>query len=257
MPNMLHLDAHPDAPSIDVRLTTAGGATRVYHVNDEDGARLRVLDVAGAVESATYEGARYCELALGYTQMFDVVFRAPVKPRRLAMLGGGGFSYPKHIICDHPECTIDVVEIDEALVDVAYEFFFLDRLEAEYHAQAQGRLNIHIADAFVWLSQQTQHFDAILNDCYVGHEPSAVLASSRAARLIHTRLSDTGVYATNVVAPLKGLKSRPLRQLYGILSGEFNHVWVLPLSQHKRRIPDNNIVVASDVVLDMPEAYRL
>lgn len=173
------------------------------------------------------------------------------------MLGGGGFSYPKHAIAGHAELSMDVVEIDEDVVDLAYEFFYLDRLVDEYGLEENERLRIFAMDALDYLEETPDVYDAILNDCFAGGRPVASLATEAAARLVHRRLAPGGVYLTNVVAALTGRKSRFLRDQVAVLGKAFRHVWVVPLGADDPRTPDNNMVVACDDELDMPEAYRL
>lgn len=67
---LLQLDLH-------VRRTDAGLA-RVYTVRDEDGERVRVLNVGGAYQSATYLGERWHEPVLEYYRAFDRMFEVEV-----------------------------------------------------------------------------------------------------------------------------------------------------------------------------------
>ncbi|WP_165170188.1 spermidine synthase [Adlercreutzia sp. ZJ242] len=65
---LLQLDPH-------VRRTDAGLA-RVYTVCGEDGERVRVLNVGGAYQSATYLGERWHEPVFEYYRAFDRMFEA-------------------------------------------------------------------------------------------------------------------------------------------------------------------------------------
>ena len=47
------------------------------------------------------------------------------------MIGGAGYSFPKGFISTRETGTIDVVEIDGRLTDLAHKYFFLDELKKE------------------------------------------------------------------------------------------------------------------------------
>lgn len=55
---------------------TASGVARVYTVRDDGGERVRVLNVGGAYQSATYLGKRWAEPVLEYYRAFDHMFEA-------------------------------------------------------------------------------------------------------------------------------------------------------------------------------------
>lgn len=242
---------------LHMSMMTMAGRASVYHLRDDKGFKVRVLEVEGTMESATQLGERYCELVFEYTKLYDLMLRARIPLRRALMLGGGGFSYPKHAIASYPELAMDVVEIDEDVTDLAFEFFYLDRLFEEYDLEENERLRIFTADALDYLQETPDTYDAILNDCFAGGKPVAALASESCARLVKQRLTPGGVYLTNVVAALTGRKSHFLREQVAVLGRVFRHVWVVPLGADDPRTPDNNMVVACDDELDIPEAYAL
>lgn len=239
---------------LHMSMMTMAGRTSVFHLRDDAGSKVRVLEVGGTMESATQLCERYCELVFEYTKLYDLMFRANIPLRHTLMLGGGGFSYPKYAIAGHPELAMDVVEIDEDIVDLAFEFFYLDRLYEEFDLEESGRLRIFTTDALDFLEGTGETYDAILNDCFAGGKPVASLATASCARLIKRRLNPGGVYLTNVVAALKGRKAKLLREQVDVLRRVFGHVWVVALGVDDPRTPDNNMVVACDDALDIPEA---
>ena len=95
----------------------------------EDGEAIRLLLVNGARESATYtDKAHRNDLVFRYAVGFNDVFEINKNLKDCLLLGGAGFSYPKYFISSFPEKTLDVVEIDEVMVNVAFKYFYLDEL---------------------------------------------------------------------------------------------------------------------------------
>lgn len=239
---------------------TKGGLTIVHDDTHVVGQRIRVLEVAGTYQSATYLDERWAEPVFRYHWLFDHLFEAwpdGSGPTSVALLGGGGYAVPKHFVAHHPEIArLDVVELDPAIERIARRHFFLDRLEERFHAEAQGRLRLHVGDAHAWLAGTDQTFDAIVNDCFLALDPVSSLMTVGAAELIHARLTPGGLYLANVVSALEGPDARTLNLAVSALSQAFEHVWVYPCSPNQPALEDNNVVIASDVPHDFPGAWE-
>ena len=67
-----------------------------------DGEPILALVAGGAYQSATYLGKRRFEPVFAYHRAFDCMFQAGIDVRDVLMLGGGGYSYPKHFAIAHP-----------------------------------------------------------------------------------------------------------------------------------------------------------
>lgn len=151
------------------------GPVLVFTVEGDDGRPVRVLNVGGMYQSATYlEDDRIYELVFEYTKLYDKMFEArpagaegpagetaaPRTVRNVLMLGGGGYSYPKHLIATHPEARIDVVEVDPVITDLAWKHFFLDRLFAEFDLEQTGRLGLICEDGRAFLEARARELAA-------------------------------------------------------------------------------------------------
>ncbi len=229
---------------------TMGGLTTVHDDTRTVGERIRVLSVASTCQSATYLDERWAEPVFVYHRLFDHVFDAWPRgdgPQTVAVLGGGGYAVPKHLVAHHPEITcIHAVEIDPAIEQLARRFFFLDRLEERFAAESTDRLCLHVADAHGWLEACDLRFDAIINDCFLGFDPERSFMTREGALLLHERLTPGGVYLSNVVSSLEGPQAQALYEAIDALSGAFAHVWVYPCSANEPDHVDNNVVVATD-----------
>lgn len=256
---------------------TLAGKTHVYEVEYDDGRIVRVMNVKGTYQSATYMEEDCYELVFGYHKAYNAMFaacpadggdagfapgvgarrpsdlaRAPRASRdvplirKVAMLGGGGFSYPKYLVAHHPEVSVDVVEIDPMVVSIAERWFYLDRLVAEFDTDENGRLGVFVEDARNFLEEPGGRYDAIVNDCFSARVPAMALATVEAARGIHARLNPGGMYLTNVISALRGPRASLLHRVMATLQGEFAHVHVVPGSEGLPRMVDNYVVIATD-----------
>ena len=118
----------------------------------EEGEAIRLLLVNGARESATYiDKAHRNDLVFRYAIGFNDVFEINKNLKDCLLLGGAGFSYPKYFISRFPDKTLDVVEIDEVMVNIAFKYFYLDELYDEYDLYENERLKIYVMDGLKFL----------------------------------------------------------------------------------------------------------
>lgn len=209
--------------------------------NPKDGLEddLRVLYVGGTVQSATYLGERRMEAPFAYLKAFDLVFDAPTPVRNVAMLGGGGFAWPKHALTRHANLEMDVAEADPAIVDAARRWFYLDELEA----QAGERLGVFVCEAPEFLNRGAL-YDAIVNDIFRAKAPDANLMTSQGLALVRRCLVPGGLYLINVVCSETDLA--PLQRACELLRAFFAHVWIVPATDDALSDDDNYVVVATD-----------
>ena len=243
-----------------IRQKTMFGTAEVYEITWHDNKPLRVLDVEGTYQSATYLDDRWCEVPFPYLALYDKLFEQVPDARDILMLGGGGFAYPKHLIAHHPATRVDVVEIDPAIIGLAKQHFLLDRLEEVFHAQQEGRLTIVQMDALDYLEECRRRgvrYDAILGDCFAAGSFADKLVSLRGAALAQDCLTREGVYLVNIVTALEGTNSAPLKSAVDSLCSAFAHVWAIPCDRYAATEQDNVLVAASNLPPEPVDALRL
>ncbi len=240
-------------PSTYMRFNTLFGRTRVYQVEDDAGAPVRLLEVGGIVQSGTYLDERYTELVFEYLKRYDLMFKAERPIERVCVLGCGGYDYPEHLIAHYDSIVVDAVEIDPAITAIAKQYFFLDRLIAEFDLESSGRLNLINADAAEHLASCNVRYDVIVNDTFDAGTPPLHLTTPAFAHLVHERLADGGVFLTNIVSALEGPEATFLHEQVDLLGREFAHVYVVPCATDTLTEPDNVIVIATDgTMTDVP-----
>ena len=117
--------------------------------------RMRLLLVDGAMQSAQYlDPLLEDELAFEYMREFEWAFRLHPSARRVLLIGGGGFAYPRFFLKNYPEKSIDVIELSPTIVEVARDYFGLRALEAQY----PDRLRVIVGDGHRYLEKLSATF---------------------------------------------------------------------------------------------------
>lgn len=233
---------------------TSGGLALVYTTRDGAGGRVRVLRTGGVYQSATYLDERRMEPVFAYYRAFDRALDLRPSARRVLVVGGGGFSFPKLVAARHPGVRTDVAEIDPAVVRLARRWFFLDEAVALARAGG-GDLSVVCEDGRALLERSPEgSYDVVALDAFVGAEPVRALATVGALRAARRALAPGGVLAANVVSRDGGADVGFLRSVVATARVVFSHVEVLPCTDEAHAAEDNYLVLASDGPLGLPDA---
>ena len=258
-----------------IKVPTMFGEAAVYAMPAEDGSLVRMLNVGGVLQSATYVDERWAECPFAYLRAFDHMFEAaPSLPiERVLMIGGAGFAYPKQLLVQHPGVKLDVVEIDPAMVEVAREHFFLDRLEVRLVAEGRdGDLRVFVEDGAAFLQEKLTTaaprsangagagpavpadsaacgypaYDVIIVDAFVGREAVPFFASDEGIAAARGRLAPGGLLMANCVVEFTGDAMYQLFAYVERLRAHFARVTVIDASDEEFGGADNYLVVASN-----------
>ena len=121
--------------SIKHQLDLLSDANIVYRTRDEygdivvhDTERGRVLSFGGISEQSRIELDDPARLVYEYTQAMLLPLLA-INPAQVTLLGLGGGGLVHSLVHALPDANIDIVELRQAVIDVAYSHFFLPRSE--------------------------------------------------------------------------------------------------------------------------------
>lgn len=212
-------------------------------IEGPDGKLIQALVVGGVIQSATYIGARAYEPVFAYYRAFDCMFEGDREVRDVLMLGGGGYSYPKHFISTQSDARMDVVEIDPAVTQMAMKHFYLRELLDEF---GEERLQLITADARAYVDSCMKTYDVIVNDCFTGTEPVRSLMTAEAARRFARCLVPGGLYLANVVSQQEGTDVTTLSLVAAALAETFANIQVIPCSDDEFSAEDNYLIAASN-----------
>ena len=159
-------------------------------------------------------------------------------------IGLGGGSAPKRAWRDFPQLSIDVVELDPVVRDVAYRWFGLPRDE---------RLRVHVDDGRRFLRRTDRQWDAIVLDAYYSDSVPFHLTTREFLELVRSRLRPGGVVAANVIGAVRGRDSRLFRSFVRTYSSVFPTVAVHPVGEGPLDEIRNIAVLASDAPLSQED----
>lgn len=239
-----------------VSYDTQYGRVLIYNAykNDEP---VRVLNIDSGFESLTYiDEEKRNDLVLSYTQYYDLMFNANIDIKDTLLIGGAGYSYPKHYISKNLDKNMDVVEIDGEITEIAKEYFYLNDLIEDYNLNENKRLGLITDDGRTYLNNNDKKYDAILNDAFSGSIPAKTLTTKEAIERIKESLNENGLYLTNVISSLEGENSKFIKAVINTLKQVFKNVYLVPCQTIDVDTVQNNMVIASDDELKFDKLYQ-
>ena len=166
------------------------------------------------------------------------------------VMGGGGFSLPKHLATRMSGSIIDAIEIDPKIVSLAREHFFLD----EALTVASSELRIIEDDAWIVLQNaDAGSIDVLVNEVFAGRKSLGPLGTVAGAQVVKEKLASGGVYLADVRCPLEGHGSALLHQVSSVFAQEFAHIAYVPEWPNTPKTPGNNLLIATDTDIALPE----
>ncbi len=163
-------------------------------------------------------------------------------------IGAGAFGMPEELSRTFPAATVDVAELDPAVIETGRQFFKLDE---------HPRVQAHAGDARHYLrTSGDKKWDLIFGDAYNGREaiPSH-LASKEFFQLVSSHLTPEGVYTMNVISAVQGKHSELLAGMVATLREVFPHLEIFAVSA-PRNVSQNVIILASHQDLTPLIVYR-
>jgi len=130
-----------------------------------------------------------------YTDYFNLGFGYNPNIKEVLFIGGGGFSSPKHFLERYPWVNVDVVEIDPAVIEIAYEYFRVPKDDS--------RLNVYNMDGRSFL-KNPKNYDLVVLDAYSDTYVPFHLMTFEFHKLLKEHLKPGGVITSNLISSLVG-----------------------------------------------------
>lgn len=180
-------------------LSAACAAERVVHeraamfgtivvTEDDDGLRTLRFGHSGPRQSVVKPGDPD-RLVLQYTRTAFVGLALAEAPRRMLVIGLGGGTLPMFLRRHYPEATIDAVDIDPNVVDVARKFLGFREDE---------KLRAYAADGRAFIEAVRVPYDLIFLDAFASSNVPAHLTTREFLQAVRRALTPGGVVVGNI-----------------------------------------------------------
>ena len=200
--------------------TVYGTQTAYQELRVVDRGDTRTLYLDGQPHSAmdlddpnrhVFDYTRYFHASLLFTDEADV--------DRVLFVGGGGFTGPRIFHEKYPNATVDVVELDPAVIDAADRYFGIPD---------SPRMNVHRGDGRQFLEETNNTYDVIVLDAYRKDSVPFQLTTVEFMQRASDRLDDDGVLLANLISAPSGPASEFYRAEYKTMQQVFPRVYSFP-----------------------------
>jgi spermidine synthase len=170
-------------------------------------------------------------LYTSYTHL-GLVFNPSI--RRVLVVGLGSGTIPKRFTRDYNDVTVDSVELDPAVVDVAKRFF---------EVKEDARQRIIVQDGRVYLRRAEVKYDLIIMDAYFAEGIPFHLATKEFLEIARDHLNPGGVIAANIIGAIEGGNSRLFRALYKTYASVFPGLYPFAMGYGPRNTTETRTIM--------------
>lgn len=175
------------------------------------------------------------DLLFDYNQRLLEVANA-LYPKRVLVIGGGAFTLPMALTAALPEATVEVVEIDPGLEQIAADYFGL---------QTSERLHLIFGDGRNFLERSRQEYDLIILDVFTELSIPRPFLTIEFIKTLHEHLTKDGCAALNIIASYQGRNAGLIKSQAAAYGALFSRLDIFPAAHGLTSwLPQNLILVA-------------
>ena len=193
---------------------------RVYRTTDpKNGREVTALATDPFfTQSAIYSDSD--EPVLDYGRFYALAGYFKPGPIKALMIGGAGYTFPREFLRDNPQATIDVVEIDPRMTDIARRFFRLTD---------DARMTVIHKDGREFLNQaEPEKYDVVFIDAFNSlFSVPFQLTTREAVRQIDRVLKPDGLVLFNIGSCISGPGSGFLQAEYRTYQEIFPNIYLV------------------------------
>lgn len=183
-------------------------------------------------------------LLFDYTKYFTLSEYFNPNFKSALLIGAGGYSYPKYFLHTYPDKTIDVVEIDEELTDVARKYFEL---------KDDPQLSIINEDGRIFINNNKKKYDVVFLDAFLSSITVPFhLSTVEFLEKVKTSLNEDGIVVANVISATEGENSKFLKAELATFKKVFPAVKVFKVKETPGNMYQNLIFIAGNVLGENP-----
>lgn len=218
----------------DILLDTDSQYSRIWvkQISTEKNT-YKTLQVDTGLES--YINKETGEMGAKYLRFFDMFEYFNKETKNTLLIGGAAYTYPIHYLNKYEDKTIDVVEIDDKMTQIAVEQFGLNINEP--------RLKIYNQDGRSYFNYSKNKYDAILLDAFKGVNAPFELTTYEALTNARNMLNENGIILTNIIASIEGKDSEFIQYEYATYKMIFDDVKIFMVNNKDRNDKQNLILM--------------
>ena len=206
-------------------------------------ANYKTLQVDTGLES--YIDAETGEMGAKYLRYYDLFEYFNKEAKSTLLIGGAAYTYPIHYLQKYNNKTIDVVEIDEKMTQIAVEQFGLNIKDK--------RLKTYSQDGRSYLNYSKNKYDTILIDAFKGTNAPFELTTYEALTSAKNMLNENGVVITNIISSLEGENSNFIQYEYATYKAVFDDVKIFKVTDREKSDIQNLILIGIKGKKDIDE----
>jgi spermidine synthase len=148
--------------------------------------------------------------------------------QRVLLIGLGAGTIPKRFLRDYADVSVDSVELDPAVVDVARRFFAV---------KDDPRHRVVVQDGRVFVRRSDTRYDVIILDAYFAEGIPFHLATREFLELVRDHLAPGGIVVSNIIGAMEGPNSTLFRALHKTYAAVFPALYPFPTAYSIGRNP--------------------
>jgi len=157
---------------------------------------------------------------LRYTDYVHLAWLFTPTIQRMLVVGLGAGSIPKRFLWDYPQLSVESVELDPMVVDVARQYFAV---------ADSPRHRVIVQDGRQYVRRAEGSYDVILMDAYFAEGIPFHLVTREFFQQLKAKLTPGGVVVANIVGALGGSNSKLFRAIYKTYAAEIPGLYLFPV----------------------------
>ncbi len=154
------------------------------------------LYLDGALQFSTFDEYRYHEMLI-----LPAMHLSKISEKKVLVLGGGDGLAVNQILKNFPSAGITLVELDQAIIDLAKNNSSLKRVNNS--SLSDKRVKVVVGDAYTYLLEKGLKFNVIIADFPDPHDETiSKLYTVEFFKLIARSLDKDGIFVTQSTSPL-------------------------------------------------------
>lgn len=225
--------------------------SRIWVTNVNAGENTyKTLQVDTGLES--YINKTTGEMGATYLYYYDLFEYYNKEAKDALMIGGAAYTYPMHYLKKYENKTIDVVEIDKTMTEIAEEEFGLDK--------NNPNLGLITQDGRSYLNYNEKKYDTVFIDAFKGLNAPFELTTYEAMQKVYNSLNENGTVITNIISSIEGDESDFIKYEYSTYKAVFDEVKVFKVNPNRLDDEEQNLILVGikgngNINADIEEKY--